>query len=848
MNKFSVLIISGNAESGSKIAGLLSVGSFTVTTFITESHRSFKRMASRFHPNIIISDLALYQERGIAYQEKLQEVFPDIPEFYFSLNRVRADEFKQLVRNGAWDVFTKSESTELSQKITQIYETVTEHSNRKSGASTPARTSSKKKILSSEEMRNKLLESEFTFRQVWNSSSDGMRVINKEGRILLVNPAFCNMVDKTSGELEGELISVIYHSSFKEIHDNSEQKKVLRDYGKRFDRREIDSFTETELYLWNGRRVWFEISNSYLELQDQDPLLLSIFRDVSSRKRSDFIQQALYKISESVHLAKNMRELYEKIHTIISSLMSADNFYIAIYDNDTQLLSFPYIIDEYETDVEPKPLGKGCTDYVIRTGKELLLTKDLEKELSDKGEIELIGEDSEIWLGVPLKRKEQVIGAIVLQDYDDTNAYGEEEMQILLFVSEQIALIIENMRFQQALTKNEKMFRRVWEASFEGMRLLNGDGIITKVNEAYTKLVDLKEEELVGKPFTVVYDAKQHKQMLRKMKKRLKKESIEVQFERLLTLWNGTKVWFDLSNSYLEMEGGTYLMSIMRDITDRKKTEEELSNYTHELRLNKELLEHRAQELTQLNEKLTEQQEELRELNISKDKFFSIIAHDLRSPFTSLIGYSDFLASELDTLSNEEIQLFSDKILRSARAVFNLLENLLQWSRIQTGRIEYGPTNFALNDIVTDIIDLYQVNALKKEIALKVDVDPDLVVYADKNMVDTIIRNLLSNAIKFTYPKGTVSINALQQKSDIIVEVVDTGTGISKKDLANLFRIDKQISRQGTQEEAGTGLGLILCKEFVEKNGGEITVESTPGTGTTFRFTLPSVDKQLQLT
>jgi PAS domain S-box-containing protein len=230
---------------------------------------------------------------------------------------------------------------------------------------------------------------------------------------------------------------------------------------------------------------------------------------------------------------------------------------------------------------------------------------------------------------------------------------------------------------------------------------------------------------------------------------------------------------------------------------------------------------------------------ELRELNTSKDKFFTIIAHDLRSPFNSLLGLTEYAASENNNLTAEEMKMFSMNISKSAKSIYNLLENLLQWSRIHTGRIDYSPDYFDLNELLNKIIIIYRNNLENKNISLKVDCAPETKVYADSNMVDTILRNLISNSIKFTNLGGEIKITTELAGSFIKLSVSDNGVGIREEILPGLFSIDQNTSSKGTQNETGSGLGLILCKEFVEMNKGKLTVVSKPGEGSTFSFTLP---------
>lgn len=413
----------------------------------------------------------------------------------------------------------------------------------------------------------------------------------------------------------------------------------------------------------------------------------SFVEDITETVKSQRIQRALYQISELVHSIDDIDELYERIHQIVSELMKADNFYIALYDEKNEMISFPYFVDEFDSPPEPCKLGRGLTEYVLRTGQNMLVDADLDLQLRKKGITDLIGPPAEIWLGVTLKAKNKTIGVIVVQDYNNRFTYGEEEKQLLTYVSEQIATAI-----------------------------------------------------------------------------------------------------------------------------NKKMDEDALKRYS----------------------------EELKELNASKDKFFSILAHDLRSPFHGLKGLSAILKTEFDNLTTEELKAYINEIESSTSNLFNLIENLLDWSRIQTGKYQYDEKVFSLSPLLHEIESVLKHSATLKSIIIKNEVQVEnLLVKGDEQMIRSLLHNLLSNAIKFTHKGGKIEI--LYDLSDTgftEIFVRDNGIGISKYNIPKLFRIDESYSTPGTNKEKGTGLGLLLCKEIVEKHGSELKVESELGQGSCFSFKL----------
>ncbi len=233
--------------------------------------------------------------------------------------------------------------------------------------------------------------------------------------------------------------------------------------------------------------------------------------------------------------------------------------------------------------------------------------------------------------------------------------------------------------------------------------------------------------------------------------------------------------------------------------------------------------------------------EKLKEANDTKDRFFSVIAHDLRSPFTSILGFSRLLNEEYDDFSDDERRMMIRQILNSTETTFQLLDNLLTWAKTQLGRISYSPEVFEIAPLLLESINLSLPQARIKGISLKLLNIEKASVYADVNMIRTVIRNLLSNSIKFSYEGSTVTVDAVIQQNKVQICIADKGTGIEPNTLAALFSINEQIrSTKGTANEKGTGLGLILCKEFIEKNGGTISVESKQGEGSKFCFTIPA--------
>lgn len=256
-----------------------------------------------------------------------------------------------------------------------------------------------------------------------------------------------------------------------------------------------------------------------------------------------------------------------------------------------------------------------------------------------------------------------------------------------------------------------------------------------------------------------------------------------------------------------------------------------LTKYYDKIKLNR-LLESK-------NRKIEQSENELRHLNAAKNKFFSIIAHDLKNPFHTVLGYSQLLSNNYDTLTEAERLNFATAINQSTGNIFRLLQNLLEWAKSQTGRLVYLPREIDLGYILKNAVSVLRSLADQKHISIELDYDEKMSIFADPQMIETVIRNLVNNAIKFTPQHGKVVVSARQTDEQIEIRITDTGIGIEEEEVLTLFKIDSTIKRKGTNNEDGSGLGLILCREFIQKHNGSIGVDSVPGKGSTFYFSVP---------
>lgn len=336
------------------------------------------------------------------------------------------------------------------------------------------------------------------------------------------------------------------------------------------------------------------------------------------------------------------------------------------------------------------------------------------------------------------------------------------------------------------------------------------DGGFVESNENIINLLGYNNTELFNKTLLEdeIWENKEDRVKIRQL---ILEKGICENIETRLRHKNGEVIVVLVSAKIILIKGTTHIISVIRDISDYKKSEQIIKK----------------------------QITELSELNATKDKFFSIIAHDLKSPIGAISGFCNMLLKRHKLYDDFKRDKLIRKLNNSVTSTLKLLENLLTWSLSQSESLNYSPERLNLNDLLNNVlVDLYP-QAKKKEIKIINAIGDKEMISADKNMLATILRNLISNAIKFTNKLGTVSISSENHNNNLLkISISDNGVGISEDIIDDLFKVDKSSSTNGTENETGTGLGLILCKEFVEKHGGEIWVNSQLGKGSTFSFTL----------
>lgn len=360
-----------------------------------------------------------------------------------------------------------------------------------------------------------------------------------------------------------------------------------------------------------------------------------------------------------------------------------------------------------------------------------------------------------------------------------------------------------NKRLLLIINAEEEKFKKIFHLSPYAVIISRpNDGKILEINNGFSLLTGYSGSEVFGKTtlelnfWENIGDRNEIIELINRDGKILQKE---YHFRKK----SGEIITGVFNSAIIEINGENCMMSVIYDITERKKMETRLV-----------------------------------ELNATKDKFLSIIAHDLKAPLNNILGFSNLMIEEKKS-GTDEIQQYATFINKAASNTISLLENLLEWASIQDGRISFRPRVVNLDELLSEMVSMIGESATEKKIEISLAESGNMKVKVDENMIKTVVRNLLSNAVKFTKPGGKIEVSAIRSESGVVVKVTDSGVGISAENLKKLFDIGAGYFTRGTKNEKGTGIGLLLCHEFVEKHGGKMIVESREGEGSTFSFTIP---------
>jgi PAS domain S-box-containing protein len=574
---------------------------------------------------------------------------------------------------------------------------------------------------------------------------------------------------------------------------------------------------EVPVFEWmhsrpDGKLVPCEVRLVSLPGDGKRRLIRASVIDTSERRRKEKIQQATYQISEAVHTADDLRSLYERLHSIIRTMMPAENFYLVLHHPETGLFHFDYHVDLMDPRPAPRVLATGLNAYVIRTGRALLVNRDSMLDPNSEWKV-ASGTPSAIWLGVPLQVRGRILGVMAVQDYVNEAAYGEEEKQILTFVAGQVASAIERKRAEQALRESEEKHRALFEATSQGV-MLHDEKAFVDVNPAALRILGYESaNEIIGKhPAETSADVQINGESPQVLSKKYIAECMEkgtAHFEWLARTAKGKNVPLEVILTRIQMGGKPLIQAVILDITERKEAEAEL-------------LKSLARE---------------KELSALKSNFVSMVSHEFRTPLGIIMSSSEILESYFDELNPEQRIEHLDSIKKNTRRMADLMEEVLLLSRVEAGRLSLDPQPLDLAAFCRRLVDEV-LSATHRRCPIEVTLDSaDGDTYADERLLRHILINLLTNAVKYSPEGRAVHFSMARLATRVRFEVVDHGIGIPEQDQKWIFNAFQRGRNVG--EIPGTGLGLVIVKRCVELHRGTIQIDSAVGRGTKVEVEVP---------
>jgi PAS domain S-box-containing protein len=643
------------------------------------------------------------------------------------------------------------------------------------------------------------------FEQIIENAPEAISIIDEEVRILRTNAEFTRLFGFGAEEVAGKRLDhlIVPPDRYAETAWIAEtiktQSKIsLETRRQRKDGSLVEVLLSTSPVLINGKRVGAYAS----------------YRDITEQKRAEELNAALYAIAARSQSAEDLQQFFAAIHNIVGQLMNARNFYIALYDPQSQLLSFPYFVDEEDPTPAPKPLGRGLTEYVLRSGEPILATPAVFEELVQRREVELIGAASLDWLGVPLKSGTNCIGVLVLQSYSENTRFSERDREILKFVSQQLAAAIEHKRYEEALRRSEARSRSLILSAAFGICRCTLRGRFLDVNPALVNMLGHSSVEDLLKldaRHEVFVNPRELDRLAEDYRRTGSLNGVEVQWKRkdgriiIVRLSGCAAISTDEPEEVLEL--------IAEDITDRRQLEEQLRQ---------------AQKMDAVG------------------RLAGGVAHDFNNLLMVINGYTEVLLEQLEKDSDMHSKVQS--IQQAADRAATLTRQLLAFSRKQLLELKVVDVNTVVGDMERLLRPLIGENI---ELVTRLSTQTGR-TRADAGQLEQVIMNLVVNA-KDSMPEGgkltlqTADVAVGQNYSHhrfiqpgryAVISVADTGHGMDKETQSRIFEPFFTTKEKGK----GTGLGLSTVYGIVKQSGGYVFAQSEVGAGTIFYVYLPRVE------
>jgi len=643
--------------------------------------------------------------------------------------------------------------------------------------------------------RHALVSSETRYRRLFESAKDGILILDwASARIVDANPSVTEILGTARDGLVGRRLWEV--GPLRAVAADERAFSELK-------RKEFIRFDDLPIETGDGRTIHAElVSNAYLV--DGDKVVQCSIRDVTERKRAEDVQAAIYEIAEAAQQAERLDDLLAAVHRIVGRLMDAKNLYIALYDPETQLISFPYTVDEHDGPEPPRPLRRGLTEYVLRTGAPLLATPEAFDDLCKRGEVELVGAPSVDWLGVPLSAGGRTFGVLVVQTYTEGVRYGKSEQDILTFVSRQIAVAIERKRTEDRLRQSEERFKKMAGTIEDVFWMSTPDvGRILYVNPAFERVFGSSCDGLYhdAKVWIRAIHPDDRERVVALMAEQVARGG---ELEYRIVRPDGSVRWLWDSAMPIRDENGAVstVVGVARDVTRHRSVEEQLRH---------------AQRVEAIG------------------KLAGGVSHDFNNLLQAMISQIQLLRAHVSDPG--KAAAVARELEQQVRHGTALTRQLLLFSRQETTRIARAD----LNEIVRDASQMLR-RLVSANIAYNVQASPQpLPVDADRPQLETALVNLVANAGEAMPAGGTLTIRTGRGEPGwVFLAVEDTGGGIADEIRDRIFEPFFTTKESGK----GTGLGLSVVRTIAQLHRGTVSVESAPGRGATFKITLPAASLQ----
>ncbi len=653
-----------------------------------------------------------------------------------------------------------------------------------------------------------LREGEEKYRSIVETTNEWIRAMDPDGRLTYSNPAVEAILGYRPEELLGKDILSLIHEE-----DRRGIEKVM------------PNFT-SEKRGWAGLVArWRHKDGTYRYLETNAVPILDdgggligyrgTGRDITKRKRVEQERAVIHKVMQGISVTSNLTELLTLIHQSLKKVIYAENFFVALYDKQADLFSMPLLVNKFDSAAPPQKPGRGCAAYVFRTGRPMLITKEVLGRLVEQGEIDLVGTPPASWLGVPLRTPAETIGVLAVQHYEDEKAYGERDLELLSSVGSQIALAIERKRGEEALAKERDLLHALMDSIPDTIYFKDADSRFTKINKAQARVLGLSDtDEAIGRTDFDFFTPEHAREAYADEQQLMRSQEPLIGKVERIRLADGEFRWVSATKVPIKGDDGASigLVGVSRDITGQKLIEAELEQ---------------ARDAALESARL-------------KSEFLANMSHEIRTPMNGVIGMTGIL---MDTPLNDEQRECAEAIRSSGEALLTIINDILDFSKIEAGKLQFETLDFDLRNAVEETTELLaeQAHARQIELATLVHDDVPVMLSGDPGRLRQVLTNLISNGVKFT-ERGEVFVHVTKVEETATYAVLrfsvrDTGVGITKETQRLLFQSFTQADGSTTRKYGGTGLGLAISKQLVQLMGGEIGVESEPGRGSTFWFT-----------